>query len=76
MNKFEKLCLIMEIGGAIGLTVIAFKAERERHKAVMKTLDTMILNGELETQHMIDQGTIVRLEKELAELKSEKEEEA
>lgn len=76
MNKLQKIGLFMEIGGIVGLTVMALKAGCERHKAVIKMLDTDILNCTLEIQHTLDQAKIRRLEEELAELKGEKEEEA
>lgn len=73
MNNLQKLGLIIELGGIL---VMAFKAECDRHKAVIKMLDTEILNSTLEIQHVLDQARIRRLEKELTELKGEKEEEA
>lgn len=76
MNKLQKLGLFMEIGGVVGLAVMAFKAECKRHKAVMKMLDTEILNCTLDIQHILDQAKIRELEKELEVLKDEKEEEA
>ena len=76
MNKLQKLGLFMEIGGIVGLAVMAFKAECKRHKAVMQMLDTEILNCTLEIQKVLDEAKIRNLEKELAELKGEEEEEA
>ena len=76
MNKLQKLGLFMEIGGVIGLAVMAFKAECKRHKAVMKMLDTEILNCTLEIRKILDDAKIRELEEELAKFKSEKEGEA
>lgn len=76
MNKLQKFGLFMEIGGVIGLAVVAFKAECKRHKAVMQMLDTEILNCTLEIQKILDDAKIRKLEEELAELKGEKEEES
>lgn len=76
MNRLQKVGLFMEIGGVVGLAVMAFKAECKRHKAVMKMLDTEILNCALDIQHVLDQAKIRNLEEELEALKGEKEEEA
>lgn len=76
MTKLQKFGLFMEIGGILMLSGMAMKAECERHKAAVKLLDTEILKCTLEIQNILDKAKIRRLEKELAELKGEKEEEA
>ena len=73
MTKLQKLGLVMEIGGVIGLAAMALKAECERHKAVIKMLDAEILNCTLDIQRILDQAKIRRLEKELEELRQNDE---
>lgn len=74
MRSLKVIGLIMELGGIAGLSVMALKAECDRHKAVTKMLNTEILNCALDIQHVLDQAKIRELEKELEELKGKKEE--
>lgn len=74
MKSLKAIGLIMELGGIVGLSVMALKAEYDRHKAVQKMLNTEILNCALDIQHVLDQAKIEALEKELEELKSKETE--
>lgn len=74
MKSLKVIGLIMELGGIAGLSVMALKAECDRHKAVTKMLNTEILNCALDIQHALDQAKIRELEKELEKIRSKKEE--
>ena len=77
MNNFvKKIGLFMEVGGIMMLAGMAFKSECERHKARIQLLDQQILNNCHEINEILYKAKIRNLEKELEELKGEKEEEA
>lgn len=73
MNNLYKLLTLVEIIGILGIAGIALKRNNDAYKAECKLLDTEIKLGFTELDGICKDIKIEELEKELKELKKEKE---